>query len=495
MPSSNQAADVVVVGAGFGGLATALRLCELGAKVVLCETLRYPGGCASTFTRSGYQFEAGATLFSGLGEGQLFANWNERWDLGVHFDPLDPMVDFRTEAWSLGIPPDPERLLRRFAALPGADETRLRAFFRTQRGVAESLWALFEDPTLLPPLSASSLVRHLGRSIAYAPVLRWMGRSLGDVARHHGLGDWSPLRTYLDAISQITVQASAAEAEAPFAMAAIDYFFRGTGHVRGGIGSLAWGLVEAIRRAGGDVRLSNRVRHIERRGSTWQVDTRKGAFEAPIVAANVLPQSLGALTADATRIDTKDVESRVESGWGAAMRYMVVGDAAVQGPSAHHLQLVDDATEPLLEGNHVFCSVSAAGEHARAPTGQRTVTVSTHVPMATLLKLDGSERGEYVAGIQRRMRDTIGRRAPELLEHAVFEMTASPRTFERFTGRHAGYVGGVPRRVGLHHYRPKALWPREAAKNLYLVGDSVLLGQSTLAVALGGVRTAEAIAG
>jgi phytoene dehydrogenase-like protein len=60
--------------------------------------------------------------------------------------------------------------------------------------------------------------------------------------------------------------------------------------------------------------------------------------------------------------------------------------------------------------------------------------------------------------------------------------------------RHLGYVGGVPRRVGLRHYRPQALWPRQAIPGLYLVGDSVLLGQSTLAVALGGVRTAEKIA-
>ena len=109
-------ADVVVIGAGFGGLASALRLAELGADVVLCETLRYPGGCASTFTRSGYQFEAGATLFSGLGDGQLFSNWNDKWDLGVRFDPLDPLVELRTGQWSLAIPPDPER--RSFVAFP-----------------------------------------------------------------------------------------------------------------------------------------------------------------------------------------------------------------------------------------------------------------------------------------------------------------------------------------------------------------------------------------
>ena len=138
--------------------------------------------------------------------------------------------------------------------------------------------------------------------------------------------------------------------------------------------------------------------------------------------------------------------------------------------------------------------VTADDENERAPQGQRTVTVSTHVPMDELRGLDDESQGPYIAAIQKRMRETIRARAPELLDHATFEMTASPRTFARFTGRHLGYVGGVPRRAGFEHYRPKALWPRQAAPGLYLVGDSVLLGQSTLAVALGGVRTAAAIA-
>ncbi len=192
--------DVVVIGAGFGGLASALRLAELGADVVLCETLRYPGGCASTFTRNGYQFEAGATLFSGLGDGQLFSNWNEKWDLGVRFDPLDPLVELRTGQWSLAIPPDPDSFVRRFAELPGAQPEALRAFFATQRGVANALWKLFEDPTLLPPLSGSAVLRHLGRSFSYGPVVRWMGRPLSDVVSSHGLTGWEPLRVYLDAV-------------------------------------------------------------------------------------------------------------------------------------------------------------------------------------------------------------------------------------------------------------------------------------------------------
>lgn len=485
--------DVVVIGAGFGGLAAALRLAELGADVLLCETLRYPGGCASTFSRSGYQFEAGATLFSGLGKGQLFSSWNEKWNLGVRFDPLDPLVELRTRKFSLAIPPDPETFVTRFAELPGAHPEAVRRFFGTQRRVADALWKLFDDPSLLPPLSPSSVFRHLGRSASYAPVLRWMGRSLSDVVASHGLADWEPLRVYLDAVSQITVQASSREAEAPFAMAAADYFFRGTGHVHGGIGSLAWALSRAIEKAGGTVSFANRVREVRREDNAWLVDTRKGPVRARRIVANVLPQSLSGMTRPDLKGELQDVCDAVESGWGAAMLYLGIDSNAVQETGAKHLQLVDDEAAPFIEGNHLFCSISAADEHERAPDGQRTVTVSTHVPMNKLRDASPLAQGVYVEGIQNRMRQTIARRAPELLERATFQMTASPRTFARFTGRHQGYVGGVPRRVGWSHYRPRALWPRQAAPDLYLVGDSVLLGQSTLAVALGGVRTAEHI--
>ena len=89
------------------------------------------------------------------------------------------------------------------------------------------------------------------------------------------------------------------------------------------------------------------------------------------------------------------------------------------------------------------------------------------------------------------MRVTLQARAPELVEDVVLTMPASPRTFERFTKRPLGRVGGVPRRVGIHHYL--SITPMQAAKNFYLVGDSAFPGQSTLACALGGQRAATAL--
>jgi len=99
--------DVLVIGAGFGGLAAALALAEQGARVTLCEALAYPGGCACTFERKGVRWEAGATLFSGLGAGQLYGDWITRWDLPVTIDWIDPV--FETRVPGLALPVDRDR--------------------------------------------------------------------------------------------------------------------------------------------------------------------------------------------------------------------------------------------------------------------------------------------------------------------------------------------------------------------------------------------------
>lgn len=483
--------DVAVVGAGFGGLATALSLAERGARVVVFERLAYPGGCASTFARDGYRFESGATLFSGLAPDQLFGRWIAGHGLDVQVDWLDPLVELRTSGWVLRVQRDRDALRRDFAGMSGAPHAALDRFFARQRAVADVLWDVLADPALLPPFDLRSVWRHAVSLPRYLPLARLVGRSLGDVLRADGLAAFAPFRTYVDALCQITVQCSAAEAEAPFALGAMDYYWRGTGHVRGGIGALAWGLVGAIRGLGGRVELACRVRGLARDGDGWRVDTRRGAFSAAQVAANLLPQDLMRLVPDASPA-LAPLARGAETGWGACMLYLVV-DGAGLPPAAHHLQLVDDATAPLVEGNHCFCSVSGVLDADRAPAGLRTVTVSTHVPLAALRALSDVERAAWVARVQDRMRATLAARVPEWTGRIVHALPASPRTFERFTGRREGWVGGVPRRRGLAHYW--SMLPTTPAPGLHLVGDSVFPGQSTLAAALGGVKLAERLAG
>jgi len=55
---------VIIIGAGVGGMATAIRLNLLGYTVQVFEKNDYPGGKLSHFETNGYRFDAGPSLFT-----------------------------------------------------------------------------------------------------------------------------------------------------------------------------------------------------------------------------------------------------------------------------------------------------------------------------------------------------------------------------------------------------------------------------------------------
>jgi phytoene desaturase len=55
---------IIVVGAGIGGLASAIRLAARGHKVQVFESNAYPGGKLHEFTIDGFRFDAGPSLFT-----------------------------------------------------------------------------------------------------------------------------------------------------------------------------------------------------------------------------------------------------------------------------------------------------------------------------------------------------------------------------------------------------------------------------------------------
>src|SRR5262245_58185344 len=64
--------DVVVVGAGIGGLATAALLAALGVNVCVFERNAEVGGCVRRIEYSGFDFEPGMGLYTGWGRGEIF---------------------------------------------------------------------------------------------------------------------------------------------------------------------------------------------------------------------------------------------------------------------------------------------------------------------------------------------------------------------------------------------------------------------------------------
>ena len=62
--------DVVVIGAGNGGLTSAVTLARAGKKVLLLERHNVPGGCATSFVRGRFEFEVALHQLSGMGSPQ-----------------------------------------------------------------------------------------------------------------------------------------------------------------------------------------------------------------------------------------------------------------------------------------------------------------------------------------------------------------------------------------------------------------------------------------
>jgi len=58
--------DVIVIGAGLGGLTAGAKLAKEGKKVLLIEQHNIPGGCATTYKRKDYLFEVGLHEMDGL---------------------------------------------------------------------------------------------------------------------------------------------------------------------------------------------------------------------------------------------------------------------------------------------------------------------------------------------------------------------------------------------------------------------------------------------
>jgi len=296
------------------------------------------------------------------------------------------------------------------------------------------------------------------------------------------------MRQYVDGQLLIAAQATSSRANAFYGAAALDMPRRGVAHVRGGIGKLAEALASAVRRQGGQVLFRQKATRVSAPNAAKLVETGKGErFEADTVVFNLPPWDAAALLGKAAPARMQKAALPVD-GWGAFMVYVGLdGNILPADFPLHHQVLV---REPLGEGNSVFLSLSLPDDTARAPVGHRALTVSTHTDLRTWWMLFEHDREAYEARkaeYDDRVLDAAQVAIPRLRSAARLVLPGTPITFQRFTQRSRGWVGGFPQ---TNLFRA---WAPRLGHGLWLVGDSIFPGQSVLATALGGTRVADAV--
>lgn len=82
--------DVIVIGAGMGGLTSAAWLTHMGMKVLVIEQNIQSGGCCSSYKREGYNFTPAASIITGATKKDgLFERMIKKLGIDIDFIPLD----------------------------------------------------------------------------------------------------------------------------------------------------------------------------------------------------------------------------------------------------------------------------------------------------------------------------------------------------------------------------------------------------------------------
>ena len=148
MSAKHPADRVVIIGAGPGGLASAMLLAQAGLDVTVVEKRSSVGGRTSTIEEDGFKFDVGPTFFlypQVLRE--IFAATGHSLEKEVPMYRLDPQYRLVFGGGGqLDATPNVERMKQAIAAISPDDAGRLENYFRDNREKLERFAPILQTP-------------------------------------------------------------------------------------------------------------------------------------------------------------------------------------------------------------------------------------------------------------------------------------------------------------------------------------------------------------
>jgi C-3',4' desaturase CrtD len=484
--------DVAIIGAGIAGMATALRLQAQGISTIVFEAHGQPGGCAGYFHRRGFSFDVGATTLVDFEPGGVGGELLES-------SGMSPLVGQILPGYVAWLPDrcvtlyrDPAKwTVERLRVL--GDTSAHRRFWDLMDRLAAVFWPASRHGVKLPLSSFADVVSAL-RAIGPAGLFlaRYVRWTMRDALAAHGLIGDIPLVGLLAMLVEDTVHSSISHA--PLINAALGITIRGAGlsRPRGGMRGFWKSFVSRYRVLGGELKVGCRVDRITGTDGDFVIHTRRGDVRAQQVVS-ALPAELTARIAPPAvgrRLQPYIERNREDIG-GAVVVFLGVPEEEVSQHDFTHHQLLHDYRQPLGNGNNMFISVSDPGDTTSAPTRHRAVMISTHCDLNSWEGLSPAEYQTQKQAAGDRLISLARRVYPRLGSGAVVCEVATPRTYERFTSRPRGAVGGF--RQNLANANQRAIPHDSGLPGFWLVGDSTWPGLGTVACVLGSRIVAEGV--
>lgn len=478
--------NVVVVGAGIGGLTAGALLARRGYKVKIFDQAIVPGGCASTFQRQGFIFDVGATQVAGLEPGGIHHRIFSELNIDIpDATPCDPAcaVYLPGESHPINVWRDPEKWKEeRQKQFPGST-----GFWQLLETLFNVSWEFQGRDPVLPPRNLwdlGQLVKSLRLNTLITVPFTLM--TVGDALRLYGLEKDQRLRTFLDLQLKLYSQVNAEETALLYAATALSVSQspQGLYHLQGSMQVLSDRLVESLKRDGGEIFMRHNVEKINivnNQAESIVIKNQKNGKifteKADHIIANVTVQNLVQLLGENAPNGYKYRVEKLPPASGAYVLYLGVDDSAIPPQCPPHLQFMYDQDKPIGENNSLFVSVSHPGD-GRAPTGKATIIASSFVNYQPWW--DEFNYEEMKEKFTQDAIEKLGKYFYLKPETLIVVEAATPRTFFKYTGREQGIVGGIGQRIST--FGPFGFANRTPIRNLWLVGDSTHPGEGTAGV-------------
>ena len=278
--------DVVVIGAGLGGLSTAGYLAKAGKRVLVLEHHTVPGGYAHEFRRGHFRFEVALHALDGVAPGGW--TYEVLTDLDVleqvDFHRLDPFYTVQFPGRTLRAPANvfryEEELIRQFPEEAGGIRQLIDAMTKVYWEVRR-----FGSDGLLdrrPPMAQMPAT--------YPHMLDAMGQSWGDFMGRH-LTDPALRAVFTTLWGYYGLPPSRLNA-ATFILPWVSYHLFGAYYPTGGSMAMSRAIEQTIVANGGEIRYRQTVDHIAlHEGKAVAVTTDKGLrVQADVVVSNANPR-------------------------------------------------------------------------------------------------------------------------------------------------------------------------------------------------------------